>query len=62
MLKPKRDAGSSDLAVVEMRRSLAQRIRELAPKPGEHLTPILDCRSITGPVQPLASGLLMSQV
>ena len=40
MLKPKRNAGSSDLAVVEMRLSLAQRIRELAPKPGEQLTPI----------------------
>jgi hypothetical protein len=40
MLKPKRDAASPDLDVVEMRRSLAQRIRELAQKPGEHLTPI----------------------
>jgi len=40
MLKPKRDAGSPDLAVAEMRRSLARRIRDLAQKPGEHLTPI----------------------
>ena len=40
MLKPKRDAGRPDLAVIEMRRSLAQRIKELAEKPGEHLTPI----------------------
>ena len=40
MLKPKRDAGSAVLTVLEMRRSLAQRIRELAPNPGEHLTPI----------------------
>jgi AraC-like DNA-binding protein len=40
MPKPKRDAGSSDLAVIEMRRSLAQRIKELAATPGEHPTPI----------------------
>jgi hypothetical protein len=40
MLKPKRTAGSPDLAVIEMRRCLAQRIRELAEEPGEHLTPI----------------------
>ena len=40
MLKPKRTAGSLDLAVIEMRRSLAQRIKDLAEEPGEHLTPI----------------------
>ena len=40
MLKPKKTAGWRDLAVIEMRRSLAQRIKELAEEPGEHLTPI----------------------
>src|SRR6202051_4157585 len=40
MLKPKKTAGSRDLAVIEMRRSLAQRIKDLAAEPGEHLTPI----------------------
>jgi AraC-like DNA-binding protein len=40
MLKPKKTAGSRDLAVIEMRRSLAQRIKDLAQTPGEHLTPI----------------------
>ena len=40
MLKPKKTAGSRDLAVIEMRRSLAQRIKELAEEPGERLTPI----------------------
>jgi AraC-like DNA-binding protein len=40
VLKFKKGAGTSDLAVVEMRRSLAQRIKELAETPGEHMTPI----------------------
>jgi hypothetical protein len=40
MLKQKSGAGSPDSAVIEMRRSLAQRIKVLAEKPGEHLTAI----------------------
>jgi len=39
-VKLKRRAGVSDLAVIEMRRSLAQRIRELTKKPGELQTAI----------------------
>jgi hypothetical protein len=37
MLKQKSGAGSPDLTVIEMRRSLAQRIKVLAEKPGERL-------------------------
>jgi hypothetical protein len=40
MLKQKSGAGSPDLTVIETRRSLPQRIKVLAEKPGEHLTAI----------------------
>jgi AraC-like DNA-binding protein len=36
----KSDAGALDQTLIEMRRSLAQRIKELAKGPGEHSTPI----------------------
>ena len=40
MLKQRGVAGSPDLAVIEMRRALAQRIKLLAETPGEHPTAI----------------------
>lgn len=40
MLKPRKGAGLPDAATIETRRSLAQRIKALPEKPGEHLTPI----------------------
>ncbi len=40
MLTESRDAGSTHQSVLDMRRSLAQRIRHLASTPGEHLTAI----------------------
>ena len=40
MLKRRSPASALDLAVIEMRRSLAQRIKQLAQEPGEHPTAI----------------------
>jgi AraC-like DNA-binding protein len=40
MLKQRRNAESPDLTLIEMRRSLAERIKLLAEKPGEHPTAI----------------------
>jgi AraC-like DNA-binding protein len=40
MLKRRSPANAPDLAVIEMRRSLAQRIKQLAQEPGEHPTAI----------------------
>ncbi len=40
MLKPQKEAALSDLPVIEMRRSLARKIKELAKEPGEHVTAI----------------------
>src|ERR1700683_135049 len=38
MLKQRKGAKQPDLAVIEMRRALAQRIKALAATPGEHPT------------------------